>query len=220
MNPDVPRPPGTLVIFGGWFFSRVVAETAELLGWTIAGFVDPDPPGWVTPLRHVPDESFAIVAIGNNPQRAFVHGKVLERGRRVVSIIHPTASVSQSAVLEKGCYLAEYVTVRSAAVVGSGTILNSGSVVSHDCQIGPFVTFGPNAATSGHVSIGARTTLGVGACVRPHAKIGCDCEVGAGAAVACDIRDGSTVVGVPARAIPKRSAKQDKQSDWSANPIW
>lgn len=217
------QPTGTLVIFGGWFFGRVVAETAELLGWTVAGFVDPDPPAWTTALKHVPDDAFAIVAIGNNTQRAFVQSRVLQRGRSVVSILHPTASVSRSSTLDAGCYLGEYATIRSNSCVGAGTILNTGSVVSHDCQIGSFVTFGPNAATASHVSIGARTMLGVGACVRPHAKIGSDCEVGAGGAVVDDIPDGCTVAGVPAKPIVMSTLKADtqkKQSDWSNSTIW
>jgi UDP-perosamine 4-acetyltransferase len=217
------QPSGTLVIYGGWFFGRVVAETAELVGWTVAGFVDPDPPEWVTALSCVPDNTFAIVAIGNNTQRAFVQGKVLERGRSLVSIVHPTASVSRSATLNAGCYLAEHAAIRSNSFVGAGTILNTGSVVSHDCHIGSFVTFGPNAASASHVSIGARTMLGVGACVRPHTKIGADCEVGAGGAVVDNIPDGITVAGVPAKPIEKSAVtvgKKKKQSDWSNNTIW
>jgi sugar O-acyltransferase (sialic acid O-acetyltransferase NeuD family) len=217
------QPPGNLVIFGGWFFSRVVAETAELLGWTVAGFVDPDPPEWISALSHVPDNTRAIVAIGNNTQRSLVQGKVLEHGRSLVSIVHPTASVSRSATLDAGCYLAEHATIRANSFVGAGTILNTGSVVSHDCHIGSFVSFGPNAATASHVSTGARTMLGVGACVRPHAKIGSDCEVGAGAAVVNDIPDGCTVVGVPAKPIERSMVKvgtKKKQSDWSSNTIW
>jgi sugar O-acyltransferase (sialic acid O-acetyltransferase NeuD family) len=217
------QPTGNLVIFGGWFFGRVVAETAELLGWTIAGFVDPDPPEWVTALRHVPDNACAIVAIGNNSQRALVQSKVVKHGRTLVSIVHPTASLSRSATLDAGCYLAEFATIRSNSLVGAGTILNTGAVVSHDCEIGSFVTFGPNAATASHVSIGARTMLGVGACVRPYAKIGSDCEVGAGGAVVDDVPDGCTVTGVPAKPIVRSRAKagtQKKQSDWANNTIW
>ena len=57
MNRVSSQPSGNLVIFGGWFFGRVVAETAELLGWTVVGFVDPDPPAWITALTHVPDNA-------------------------------------------------------------------------------------------------------------------------------------------------------------------
>ena len=96
MNRVSCQPSGNLVIFGGWFFGRVVAETAELLGWTVVGFVDPDPPAWIAALTHVPDNASAIVAIGNNPQRALVHSKVLQCGRSLVSIVHPTACEAEA----------------------------------------------------------------------------------------------------------------------------
>ncbi|NNF77881.1 MAG: acetyltransferase, partial [Rhizobiales bacterium] len=175
--------PNRLVIFGAWYFARVVAETAELRGWTIEGFVDPEPPENTPALTKISDDGLVIVAIGDNEMRAYVHNKLIQSGRTFATIAHPNASISPSACIEPGCYLAEFACVRTNATVGAGTILNSGCVVSHDCQIGEFVTFGPNAAAAGKAVIGARSTIGVGASVRPRAEVGCDCQVGAGAAV-------------------------------------
>lgn len=211
--------PGSLIIFGAWYYSNVIAETAQDIGWTVTGFIDPDPPEKRLTTQNIPDDAAMIVAIGNNSQRAFVQRTLLKRGRNLVSIIHPTASVSKSATLGAGCYLAENTVVRTNSIVGMGTFLNSGVVVSHDCHIGDFVTFGPNAATGGYVKIGEETTLGVGANVRPGARIGCGCQVGAGAAVVSDIEDKVMAIGVPAQVAPLKPVVE-KQSDWSCNKIW
>lgn len=208
-----------LIIFGGWFFGRVVAETAELLGWSVMGFVEPEPPAHLSPLRELPVDAAAIVAIGNNALRQAVHQELARRGRRIVTIVHPTAAIAKSAILGDGCYIAEHATVRTHSVVGAGTILNSGAVVSHDCEVGAFATFGPNAATSGHVVVGPRTLLGTGSSVRPHVRIGADCAVAPGSAVMHDLADAQAAVGVPARATAIASGP-GKQSDWTSNTVW
>ncbi len=219
MNEDRDGRGRNLVIYGAWRYAHVVAETAGMRGWNVAGFVDPDPPDGLNTLTEFPADSAAIVAIGDNGLRAFVYDQLLKGGRTLVSILHPTALVSPSATVGDGCYLAEYAVIRANSSVAAGTLLNSGAVVSHDCHVGPFVTFGPNAATGGYVSIGERTLLGVGASVRPHCSIGSGCRIGAGAAVVGDGQDEMTVINVPAKPL-NHNLRTDKQSDWGANRIW
>ncbi len=210
---------GDLVIYGAWGFSHVVAETAVLVGWNVLGFVDPEPPEDATVVQGFPADTSVFVAIGNNQLREFVQHRLRENDRDVVSVFHPTASVSPSASVGIGCYLAEYAVVRSNSSVGSGTLLNSGSVVSHNCRIETFVTFGPNAAIAGNVEIGSRTMVGVGSSVRPFAQVGCDCVIGAGAAVIGNIPDNTLAIGVPAKPAA-HSQSMGKQSNWKANTVW
>lgn len=213
---------GDLVIFGAWYLSHAIAEAAELSGWRVVGFVDPDPPDQIATLREIPPQAAVIAAIGDNFVRALVCSRLLEHGRWLTTITHPSAVVSRSASIGPASYLGESAVVRSNATVGRGALVNAGAVVSHDCAIGEFVTFGPNAATGGHVTIGAKTTIGVGASVRPWVRIGDQCEIGAGAAVASDIGNDMVAVGVPARTRERgsKSPGPDEQSNWSGNAIW
>jgi UDP-N-acetylbacillosamine N-acetyltransferase len=136
MNQGTYDPKGELVIYGAWHYGRVVAETARLCGWTVAGFIDPNPPAGVNTLTEFPVHAKTIVAIGDNQLRAHVHRKLVEKSRKLVSVLHPTALVSPSATVEDGCFLAEYAVVRTKSNVGAGALLNSGAVVSHDCRVG------------------------------------------------------------------------------------
>jgi UDP-N-acetylbacillosamine N-acetyltransferase len=208
-----------LVIFGAWSYGRVVAETAMTAGWSVLGFVDPEPPAGTPSLANVPEDARVIVAIGDNRLRSFVQSTLAARSRVLASVVHPSASISPSAEIGAGCHVAENAVVRTGAVIGPGTFVNSGAVVSHDCRLAGFVTFGPNAATGGHVSVGERALVGVGASIRPHARIGDDCTIGAGAAVVDDVEDGVTVVGNPARPIVV-TVRAARQSDWASHRIW
>jgi UDP-N-acetylbacillosamine N-acetyltransferase len=208
-----------LVIYGAWYFGRLISEAAEAIGWDVLGYVDPDPPEGVATLDAVPLEATVFVAIGDNAIRAEVNAALLEHGRSLATIVHPTASVSPSAQLGPGAYVAELVAVRTRAILGEGVVLQAGSVVSHDCNIAPYASFGPNAAAASKITVGRRTVVGVGAVIAPGLVIGDDCTVAAGAAVFKNVSDNKTLVGNPARATPSPS-KEAIHSDWSTNNVW
>lgn len=208
-----------LVIFGAWYFSRVVAEAAEASGWKVLGYVDPDPPQDVATLSEVPDSAEVFVAIGDNAVRESVARELRDRGRRVATVIHPAASVSPSARLGEGCYIAEMAVLRTNAALGAGVVLQPGSVVSHDAKVDDFASFGPNAACASKVRIGRQTTVGVGASIAPGVHVGHNCTVAAGAVVFRDCEGERTLVGNPAK--PTRAPRTEAvQSNWSGNTVW
>ena len=109
-----------LVIYGAWYFGRVIAEAAEALGWEVLGYVDPDPPQDIVTLGSVPSGAAVFAAIGDNAIRAAVNASLLEHGRNLASIVHPAASVSPSARLGPGTYVAELAAVRTMQVLAKG----------------------------------------------------------------------------------------------------
>jgi len=210
---------GRLVIFGAWYFGRVIAEAAQASGWDVLGFVDPNPPEGIGTLTSVEHEVRVFVAIGDNLLRAKLIAKLRAQGRTLATIQHPKSSVSPSASLGDGCYVAEFAAVRTAAQIGQGVVLQAGCVVSHDCRIEDFSSFGPNAAAASKLRLGKFSAIGAGASIAPGVSLGENCTVAAGAAVFKDAKAAMTLVGNPARATPspERSAVQ---SDWSANDVW
>lgn len=112
-------------------------------------------------------------------------------------LVHPTAYIGDArladgTVVSPLCSLTTRVTVGRHAHVGAGSHLTR-------CAIGDFTTIAPGVTVCGDVSIGDRCLIGAGATVKNLVTIGDDVTVGAGAVVVCDIPDGVTVRGVPAR---------------------
>jgi acetyltransferase-like isoleucine patch superfamily enzyme len=93
--------------------------------------------------------------------------------------------------------------VQALASIGVGSILNTGCSVDHDAQLAGGVHICPGAHLAGEVQVGSRSWIGIGASVIQQVRIGADVTVGAGAAVVCDLPDGVTAVGVPARVLPR-----------------
>jgi serine O-acetyltransferase len=88
----------------------------------------------------------------------------------------------------------------------SGSIVISGDAVfGDDCIIRQGVTVGLRyTGQRGSPVIGDRVDIGAGAKLLGSIHIGNDVAIGANAVVLCDVPDGSTAVGVPARVLPRR----------------
>jgi UDP-perosamine 4-acetyltransferase len=149
----------------------------------------------------------AVVAIGDNRLRQKIGQMLIAKGYRLPPVIHPLASISPSAVIEEGAVIMNRAVAGTRVRIGCLAILNTGSIVDHDCVIDGAAHVAPGVALAGNVRVGERTLIGVGSSVRPGVWIGADVTVGAGSAVVTDIGDGLVVAGAPARRLnrPKMS---------------
>lgn len=117
--------------------------------------------------------------------------------------VHPSALV-QDARLGVGGLVAPGVVVTTNVTVGDYVVLNTNVTVGHDAMIGDFVTCNPGSNISGHTHLGPGVYFGVGAATKEGVKIASNCVIGGKAFVHKDaLTDGQTLVGVPARPIPK-----------------
>ncbi len=209
------------MIFGAWYLADVMGELAESTGWVVEGCIDPNPPGGVETLNHVPAGCVCFVAIGNDRLRCYVHDRLLKNGRTIAILVCPSAVISPSATIGPGSYVGENVVVRSHAKIGEGVFLNAGAVVSHHCVVEDHSTMGPNSALGGRSRVGARTLIGVGANIKPGCNVADNVTVGTGAVVVKDVPDDWTVIGNPAsRSSTAGPQAVGTQSRWYENTIW
>ena len=208
-----------LIIWGAGGHAKVVADLARAAGIPFAGYLDESVDrhhqpfygaqilggsSWLTS-PEADRTSEVFVAIGDNSARARCLELATREGYFIPTLIHPAAIVSPTARLASGVIVMAGAIVQADAVIGVGGIVNTGASVDHDCVLGHCVHIAPGARLAGQVEIGDRTLVGLGAVVIPRIRIGHDCIVGAGAAVTQDVLHGQTVVGVPARAMPRKS---------------
>ena len=74
----------------------------------------------------------AIAAFGNNKTRLYWTDKLIEAGYEVPSMVHPSAVVSPSAVLEQGCFVMQRAVVNTGTVIKRAALINSGAIVDHN----------------------------------------------------------------------------------------
>lgn len=201
----------SIVLVGAGGHGKVVAEIAELNGYTNISFLDNAYPdrlengAWNICGR--PEElNFYIsngfdytISIGNNATRARMFFEMGEY--KSPALIHPDAVVSRYAKIGSATVIAANAVVNPEAKIGSGVIVNTSCTIDHDCEISKFAHVSPGAHIAGGVKIGERSWIGIGASIREGVTIGCDVIVAAGACVVKNIPDGVTVAGVPAKQV-------------------
>ena len=194
---------------------RIVAEAAEAIGRPLTGYLEvggsPEPP--VRPLarlghdRRLADAAFLdehdLVVAVQGPERAALCLALLERGASCPPLVHPSATISPSALLGAGTVVSAGAVVQQDASVGRFCLLNTACTIDHDNVLGDFVSVSPGAHTAGGVTIDEGAFIGLGAVIVNRVTVGARATVGAGAVVLKDVDAGVTVVGNPARPLVK-----------------
>ena len=148
-----------LLIIGAGGFGQMIQETAGLLGYEEAVFLDDaskhkDVIGKCCDYKSfLANYDTAVAALGDNGQRLYWTEKLIDAGYQVPAIIHPSAVVSPSAVIGAGSFIMQRAVVNTHTVIEHGVLVNSGAVVDHDS----------------HVARGAH--IGLGSVVKANCKI-------------------------------------------------
>jgi serine O-acetyltransferase len=88
--------------------------------------------------------------------------------------------------------------------LGMGIIISPAAVIGNNVKINQHVTIGGNGE-GGCPIVCDNAYIGAGAKVLGPVRIGNGAKIGANAVVLCDVPDGMTAVGIPARIVQKKS---------------
>lgn len=192
----------------------VIGETAQMLGIELAGYFEQKEkahnPFKIQYLGSEQDVDILManlhyknvsLGIGDNSIRERLFFQLSDFGYEALTICHHDASISKSASVGAGTFIARGVLINPLAAFGRGCIVNTGAIIEHECTIGDFVHIAPGAVLAGNVSVGNNAFVGANAVVKQGVKIGANSIVGAGAVVLKDIPDQTTYAGNPATAL-------------------
>ncbi|WP_082543174.1 acetyltransferase [Microbacterium sp. Root53] len=146
-----------------------------------------------------------LVCIGPGRSRRQVVRRLDRAGvapERYAVFVAPGARVGRSSVVGAGSILLDGAVVTADARLGRHVVLMPGCTVTHDDVLEDFATLAAGVSLGGGVRVGEAAYLGMNASVRPYATVHAGATVGMGAVVLRDVPAGETWAGVPARALP------------------
>lgn len=189
-----------IYIYGAGGHGFVCADVAYALGYKECLFID-DKKGLQFD-ENMPKYDI-FIAIGDNKIRKKIYEKVFKKGFKIVNLIHPSAIISSSAVLQanSGILIMPYAVINAKAHIQKGVILNTASTIEHECIIGEFTHISVGAKCAGNVKIGKMCFLGINCAVLPNLSLADESILGGGALLSKSMQEKGIYVGVPARKL-------------------
>lgn len=157
---------------------------------------------WIEVLKQIGISK--ILCISGNPHE---DGHNIEMARKagleLISAIHPSALILEDAILADNVVVYPRAVIGYRAELDSGVIVNTGAQIDHHNKLKYCCRVDPGVVMAGNVTIGEFSKIHTGSVFKNKIRVGKNCIVGAGTVVIKDIKDNSTVVGVPARKLSK-----------------
>ena len=206
-----------LIIVGASGFGRELLNMIEEINsieptWNVLGFIDDDLHaldgfdikckvlGTIKDWKPVGEELYAL-AIASPKIKERIVPQLKEKSVKFATIISPTAEFGKRTIIGEGVIVFAGARGSVDISIGNYVFFNSRVNVGHDAVIGDYSTIAPYVCISGKTEIGKCVNVGVQASTYPGVKIGDYATVGMGSAVISRVKPGTTVMGVPARAI-------------------
>ena len=145
-----------------------------------------------------------FISIGDNLSRKNIINRLSEVKKNLdLSLIHPSSSISKFSKISNQVLVCSNVVINPLATIKTGCIINSSSVIEHECYIDEFSHIAPSATLCGNVKIGKLCLIGANSVVLPNLKVGDNTIVGAGTIVTKNIPPNSIVFGKSQKIISK-----------------
>ena len=155
---------------------------------------DPNFEGWDMNLAF-------ILGIGDNNLRYKIAQLLLSKHQIIEAVIDPNSIISERANIGVGVFASKGVLVNAFSQIGDFTILNTGCIIEHECEISTAVHIAPGAVLAGNVKIGKRSFIGANSVIKQGVEIGNDVIIGAGSVILNNVESNSKSVGNPGRLI-------------------
>ncbi|KXX68567.1 acetyltransferase [Flammeovirga sp. SJP92] len=193
-----------IFIYGASGHGKVVYDCAISSKINVQGFIDDDPLKQeflgckVYKSTEISKDWVIIVAIGSSQIRKRIVDS-LDVNFGIIK--HSSSILSSHTVIHGGTVFFHNTVVQSGSEIGEHCIINTSSIIDHDCQLGNYVHVAPNAVLCGGVKVGNSSWIGAGSTIIQGITIGNNCTIGAGSVVINNIPDNAVVVGNPGKII-------------------
>ena len=149
-----------------------------------------------------------IIALGEPSYREKQYNRLSENNIQIATLIDPSAIVSDSAIIKKGCIISAFSLIANKVYIKENSIIQTYVNVGHDIIIGKHSVLSSNVSPGGGDVFGDKVYVGMGAVIKEKLNIGNNSIIGMGACVFNDIPPDVIALGNPARPIRRNEAQK------------
>jgi sugar O-acyltransferase (sialic acid O-acetyltransferase NeuD family) len=196
-----------MILYGARGQAKVIYDLILSNNQLIEYLVDDNPPDnfphhleIFLPTQELLQNKNVIIAIGDNRIREKIYHKIKD-WCHFQTMQHYSAYVSRFTEFGEGSVIMPKVCINAEVKIGKHCIINTASVIEHECLIEDFVHISPKASLAGNIRVKKGAHIGLGANIIQGITIGENALIGAGAVVLKDVPDNAVVVGNPGRII-------------------
>lgn len=205
-----------LIIVGAGGMGRTIFDIArESRGYgvefRIKGFIDDDlsalegfeeyPPLLGSISAYEPEENDIFTFSIGGESRFKCISQLRERGAVFINLIHDSARIGSNVKMGEGNIIAAFTSLGADCEIGSYNMIQSYTVIGHDARIGDFNRIDTHVTCVGGIKVKNRATIHTSVVINHKVTVGDDAKVGACSFVIRNVKEGSTVFGVPAKKI-------------------
>lgn len=206
-----------LIIIGAGGFGRELFFLAkESYGYEkefkILGFIDdniyalnnyngyPNILGKISDFEFTPNNVF-ICSIADISIKNDIIEKFTKSGAEFFTLIHRTARVTDTARIGKGCIIGPMASIGADTIIGDFTIIQTGSIVGHDVEVGRNSRLDNYAILVAESKIGSNCIVHSNSVINYGVKISDNSTVGACSFVVRNVKSNVSVFGNPAKQL-------------------
>lgn len=154
-------------------------------------------------VKFLKDSTHFIVCIAREDGKSrYMISREFEKKRlKPISIISKKSDIHKTVKVGSGFVSLPKSYINRGTTVGDYTILNTGSMVDHECQLGNGVHLMGGCYLAGRVIVEDFVSVGATATILPDIKLGRNSIIGAGSVVTKDVKPNTVVVGNPAKYL-------------------
>ena len=175
-----------------YYFDDIAFEANEPRSFPFADYINPAFSSWYFVVglgyKHLQTKMRIICELNN-------------KGYKLLSCIHPSCHVDDTAVIEDGVILFAGCNIGMNVVVQQGSLLYNGVIVAHDSLIQRSAFLAPGVVLAGHVTIGECSFIGARVAVANGLIIEKNCIIGIGTVITSNVDKNSSVIGYPQRIL-------------------
>ena len=143
--------------------------------------------------------AWGIHLIAKNHLTAELFDSIKIPDNKWATIVHKTAFIDQSVILETGCFVMYNSYIAPRTHIGKCTMVKANTNIGHDVKIGPISHVAMGATIVSCASMGYCSDIAIGASMLAHTSIGDYSMLGASGLLTHNIPNNEIWIGSPAK---------------------